>query len=147
MKPRRRRKGIGPRGHMLLLTLVDQYGVNAWKEVGEEVPERNARQRRDRYKVYLAPSKDSGPWTDQEKEALRRLLDQYRGKSSKRLMQVVKKVLPNRTQAEVTNQSLCLITQLSTTTQTTETADDELILADGINVDPGIFEFCNHDSW
>lgn len=151
---------------MLLLIAVDKHGKNNWGEVAKVFEgTRNARQCRERYKDYLAPPENSTPWTHEEKEVLRRLHDRYRSMSSKVFMQDVKQKLPNRTQADVTNQCRRLITapqavepevipviqspprpvsngafsalpssQPSTTTRTTTTAGDELLLADGTNI-------------
>ena len=54
----------------LLKLLVDQFGEGSWKEIAKNMPDRTARQCRERYKNYLAPAIQNGPWTDDEDQLL-----------------------------------------------------------------------------
>jgi hypothetical protein len=51
--------------------LVSQFGLNHWTRIAEFIPERTARQCRDRYEHYLESTTQSTPWTPQEDDILR----------------------------------------------------------------------------
>jgi hypothetical protein len=50
--------------------LVCTYGLNRWETIASYLPERTARQCRDRYEYYLAPNVYNPPWTDAQDELL-----------------------------------------------------------------------------
>jgi hypothetical protein len=49
-----------------LRTLVESLGTKSWEEIARFIPERSARQCRDRYKNYLLESLVTEPWTAEE---------------------------------------------------------------------------------
>jgi hypothetical protein len=51
---------------MKLRTLVESLGTKSWEEIARFIPERSARQCRDRYKNYLLESLVTEPWTPEE---------------------------------------------------------------------------------
>jgi hypothetical protein len=53
-----------------LATLVEQHGENDWAQIASFMPGRSARQCRERWQNYLAPSLDSLPWTPKEDDLL-----------------------------------------------------------------------------
>ena len=54
----------------LLQLLVQTYGTKDWQTISRHMPDRNARQCRDRWQNYLSPSVVNGPWTEEEEELL-----------------------------------------------------------------------------
>lgn len=54
----------------LLKVLVRQFGDQAWKKIAQQMPNRTPRQCRERYKNYLAPTIQNGPWTEAEDQLL-----------------------------------------------------------------------------
>lgn len=70
-------KGMGVRQmfsadeDMLLKQLVTKFGEGSWKLVAKHMPNRTTRQCRERYKNYLAPDIQNGPWTPEEDKLLR----------------------------------------------------------------------------
>lgn len=54
----------------LLKRLVENFGINDWQTISRQMPERNARQCRDRWQNYLSPEVVNGPWTYEEEELL-----------------------------------------------------------------------------
>jgi hypothetical protein len=53
-----------------LVQAVEDLGTDSWVAVSARVPARNARQCRDRWRNYLAPDIDNGPWTAAEEDLL-----------------------------------------------------------------------------
>jgi hypothetical protein len=51
---------------MQLRSLVEQLGSKSWEEISRFLPDRSARQCRDRYKNYLVDSLMVAPWTPEE---------------------------------------------------------------------------------
>jgi hypothetical protein len=49
-----------------LRRLVGAYGLGQWEAIAACMPERSARQCRERYDYYLAPSAYCRPWTPEE---------------------------------------------------------------------------------
>ena len=60
------RQLFSPAEDQRLRILVDQLGTASWKEIAKRMPNRTARQCRERYKNYLSPSVVNGPWTPEE---------------------------------------------------------------------------------
>jgi hypothetical protein len=54
-----------------LRELVAQYGERDWKQIVRNLPNRTARQCRERYKNYLSPELTTDPWTEAEDDLLR----------------------------------------------------------------------------
>jgi hypothetical protein len=49
-----------------LRALVDSFGTESWQNIARFVPQRTARQCRDRYNNYLVDSLMTDPWTPEE---------------------------------------------------------------------------------
>jgi hypothetical protein len=60
------RRKFSPDEDLRLRTLVDSLGTKSWEEIARFVPQRSARQCRDRYKNYLLESLMADPWTPEE---------------------------------------------------------------------------------
>jgi hypothetical protein len=52
-------------------------GACGWSRIAKEIPGRTARQVRERWKNYLAPELNTGPWTEAENALLSKLVAQY----------------------------------------------------------------------
>jgi hypothetical protein len=50
----------------LLIQLVSQFGENAWQAIAAFIPDRTARQCKERYFTYLSPGVRVVPWTPAE---------------------------------------------------------------------------------
>jgi hypothetical protein len=50
----------------LLEAAIDRLGVNDWDAVAKQVPDRSARQCRERWFSYLSPDVNRMPWTTEE---------------------------------------------------------------------------------
>ncbi|OHT04895.1 Myb-like DNA-binding domain containing protein [Tritrichomonas foetus] len=53
-----------------LQSLVNEYGTNEWKKISSMMVGRSPRQCRERYKNFLHPSLENGPWTQEEDHLL-----------------------------------------------------------------------------
>jgi hypothetical protein len=60
------RRKFTPDEDVRLRTLVGSLGTKNWEEIARFIPERSARQCRDRYKNYLVESLMADPWTAEE---------------------------------------------------------------------------------
>jgi hypothetical protein len=60
------RRKFTPDEDVRLRALVDSLGTKNWEEVARFIPQRSARQCRDRYKNYLMESLMMDPWTPEE---------------------------------------------------------------------------------
>jgi hypothetical protein len=67
----------------LLIRLVQQFGDKNWAMIAQYMKRRTARQCRERYKNYLAPTVNHRPWSEEEDELLARQVAQYGQKWSK----------------------------------------------------------------
>lgn len=54
----------------LLVGLVKEYGFGEWDKISKRMNGRSKRQCRERYKLYLSPNVDNGPWNDDEDKKL-----------------------------------------------------------------------------
>jgi hypothetical protein len=63
--PAARRK-FTPEEDMQMRSLVERLGTKSWEEISRFLPDRSARQCRDRYKNYLVDSLMTTPWTPEE---------------------------------------------------------------------------------
>lgn len=68
--PTRCRKKFLPEEDHRLRELVQKYGTNAWESVASEMPDRNVRQCRERWKHYLSSEQMNTPWTPEEDRIL-----------------------------------------------------------------------------
>lgn len=64
------RKTFSPEEDQNLRTLVQKYGESNWSLVAQNMPNRNARQCRDRWRSYLKPTNLSDEWTEEEDNIL-----------------------------------------------------------------------------
>lgn len=55
---------------MQLKRLVEEHGVNDWDLIASLMPERNARQVRERWSNYLDPNVNLEPWSEEEEDLL-----------------------------------------------------------------------------
>ena len=69
------RKVFSPHEDEQLAELVERMGAKNWDVIASYIPNRTARQCRERWKFYLCPSVNRTPWTSDED---RRLLCKYR---------------------------------------------------------------------
>lgn len=60
-----------------LRQLVEIIGEEDWQMISLQMPGRNSRQCRDRWKNYLAPEVVNGPWTDEEEELLVKKYEEF----------------------------------------------------------------------
>jgi hypothetical protein len=81
-----------------LRELVEQFGDSDWLLISDQMNGRNARQCRERWINYLAPSLNNGPWTPEEDMLL---LQKYRELGCKWVH--IAKFFPQRTDAMVKN--------------------------------------------
>lgn len=69
-KPKRARKVFGPDEDQLLLRVIDMKGLSSWEKIAAEIPNRTARQCRDRWMNYLSPNNRNDPWTEEDDRKL-----------------------------------------------------------------------------
>jgi hypothetical protein len=60
------RRKFTPEEDLHLRSLVEQLGTKHWEEISRYLPDRSARQCRNRYKNYLLDSLITNPWTPEE---------------------------------------------------------------------------------
>jgi hypothetical protein len=82
----------------LLRQLVDQHGTRQWDVIARSLPDRSARQVRDRWKHYLSPQVSLRSWTVDED----RLLLQLGGQIGPQWSTLVK-FFPGRTDVSLKN--------------------------------------------
>jgi hypothetical protein len=61
----------------MLRKLVEKYGETNWNLISSFMDRRNARQCRERYKIYLSPSVRNTPWTPEEEEQLTQKVKEF----------------------------------------------------------------------
>lgn len=61
----------------LLKSLVEKYGEANWVAVSAQMKTRSPRQCRERYKNYLSPKIQNGPWTPEEEQLLIEKVKEY----------------------------------------------------------------------
>lgn len=79
-----------------LIELIDKYGVHSWPEVAKEMPGRNVRQCRERWKHYLSNDKKKNPWTEEEEILLIEKVNEIGHKWTK-----LAKLFPERTDIQL----------------------------------------------
>jgi hypothetical protein len=72
-KPHRDKRPFAPAEDALLTELVAQLGDRAWGEIEARMPNRSARQCRERWNLYLNPAIANEHWTPDEDLMLMRL--------------------------------------------------------------------------
>jgi hypothetical protein len=87
----------------LLRCLVGQFGEDDWKHISHHMPDRNARQCKDRWLYYLSPNVHSNPWTDDEDVLL---LEKVRAFGQKWVR--IAAFFPTRTDIQIKNRFLVL---------------------------------------
>ena len=60
------RRKFTPQEDIALKYLIEELGTNNWQLIAKRMPNRNAKQCRDRYNNYLMEDHRSGPWTEME---------------------------------------------------------------------------------
>jgi hypothetical protein len=74
-RPFKRR--FSPAEDAALCNLVTQFGTAQWNKIAEFIPERTARQCRDRYEHYLMLNANGHPWTPDEDARLGHAAQEY----------------------------------------------------------------------
>lgn len=87
----------------MILNLVAKHGTKAWKIISKLMSNRSPRQCRERWKYYLSPNLEKGPWTEEEDLLLLDLIKTLEGKWS-----LISKHFHNRTGTNVKNRSKLL---------------------------------------
>jgi hypothetical protein len=83
----------------LLVKLVELNGTDNWKLIASEFPFRSIRQLRERWRVYLSPCFNKGPFTPEEDQIIIEGQSKF-GNSWKNFSQFL---LPNRTDIAIRN--------------------------------------------
>jgi hypothetical protein len=68
--PKSKRERFLPEEDDRLRALVAQYGATAWEAITAQMPGRNLRQVRERWKHYLSSERGKAPWTGEENRLL-----------------------------------------------------------------------------
>ncbi|KAK8854234.1 hypothetical protein M9Y10_016793 [Tritrichomonas musculus] len=65
-KKKRTHSAFKPEEDIMLISLVNQYGLNNWNEIANHMPNRSKRQCKERYLLFLSPNIKNAPWTYEE---------------------------------------------------------------------------------
>ena len=98
------RKSFSPKEDERLKMLVAKYGTDNWAAIEKEMPGRNVRQCRERYKHYLSPEVSQQPWTQEEDELLLAKVSEIGSK-----WVAISKFFHNRTDINVKNRWVVLM--------------------------------------
>ena len=93
-----------------LKDLVAKYGEKSWKIVSKEMPNRNSRQCRERWKNYLSPTVSQKAWDDDDDEIL---VQEYQTHGPR--WNVIAKKFPGRSVNNVRNRWLKLARRMRKT--------------------------------
>ena len=88
---------------ILLVNVVNELGTRDWEAIANRIPNRNARQCRERYTNYLAPNLSHDPWTPEEDSLLEQKLKELGAKWVN-----ISKYFKNRTDTMLKNRWLVL---------------------------------------
>ena len=88
---------------VLLVNVVNELGTRDWEAIANRIPNRNARQCRERYTNYLAPNLSHDPWTPEEDSLLEQKLKELGAKWVN-----ISKYFKNRTDTMLKNRWLVL---------------------------------------
>jgi hypothetical protein len=66
----------------LIISFVNQYGLNSFQKITSVLPNRTARQVRERYRLYLDPNINHNPFSSEEDNLLLNLVNHYHQKWS-----------------------------------------------------------------
>jgi hypothetical protein len=102
-----------------LRDLVSQFGNQNWLFIAARMPERTARQCKERWKNYLAPSLNRTPWTQEEDQLL---LEKQRELGNKWAR--ISKFFEGRTDAQIRHRWDLLSRRLGRVPPLTETPED-----------------------
>ena len=91
-----------------LVQLVAQYGDANWDRIAQEMPGRNVRQCRERWKHYLSCTKPADPWTKEEDDLISDKVQEIGGKWTK-----IAALLPGRTDLQIKNRWRQLFARMS----------------------------------
>lgn len=80
---KRTRAKFYPEEDEKLRELVEEYGLHAWETIAQQMPGRNIRQVRERWKHYLSSEKPHDPWTKEEDDLLFEKVHELGGKWTK----------------------------------------------------------------
>ncbi|OHT15658.1 Myb-like DNA-binding domain containing protein [Tritrichomonas foetus] len=86
-----------------LKQLVNQFGVNSWNQISQNMVHRNPRQCKERWFNYLSPMIRKTPWSTEEDELLERKVNEIGPKWVK-----IAKFFPMRTDIHIKNRWLVL---------------------------------------
>ena len=92
-----RRKFSHEEDEMLKL-LIQQMGTSNWKNIAQRMPNRSARQCRERWKNYLSPGLQIGVWSEEEDRLLEKLRNEMGPQWS-----IMTKFFPGRTDINIKN--------------------------------------------
>lgn len=83
LETKRKREKFLPEEDEKLRKLVENYGTNSWETISQNMPGRNARQCRERWKHYLSSAKSKEPWTPEEDMLLYQKMEEFGPKWTK----------------------------------------------------------------
>lgn len=95
-----------------LVQLVAQYGDANWDRIAQEMPGRNVRQCRERWKHYLSCTKPADPWTKEEDDLISDKVQEIGGKWTK-----IAALLPGRTDLQIKNRWRQLFARMNRTSK------------------------------
>lgn len=101
------RKTFSPEEDKNLLSLVRKYGETNWNIIAQNMPNRNSRQCRDRWRSYLRPTNLSDEWTEEEDNILLQKYSEFGSRWA-----LIGKFLPQRSDIRIKNRVKLLLQQM-----------------------------------
>ena len=92
------RNKFTPEEDQILRELVQKHGFNDWSVISASMPNRSARQCRERYKNYLAPELTNGHWSEEEDNLLLLKYQEFGPKWAQ-----ISKFFPSRSEVNIKN--------------------------------------------